>query len=162
MTPEDVVFSFEKTKELDPQKEFYYKHVTKAEKTGDREITFSFDEKNNRELPKIVGELMIVPKHWWEGKDANGIQRDISKTTLEIPMGSGPYKIAAMTPGATIRYELRDDYWGKDLNVNIGQNNFRSDHLYLLWRPRCRLRGLPFRQCRLLVGKHGQALGDGL
>ena len=84
VTPEDVIFSLEKTKELDPQKEFYYKHVTKAEKTGDREITFSFDEKNNRELPKIVGELIIVPKHWWEGKDANGVQRDISKTTLEI------------------------------------------------------------------------------
>lgn len=126
VTPEDVIFSFEKIKELDPQKEFYYKHVVKAEKTGDREITFSFDEKNNRELPKIVGELLIVPKHWWEGKDAKGVQRDISKTTLEIPMGSGPYKIAAMTPGSTIRYELRDDYWGKDLNVNVGQNNFSS------------------------------------
>lgn len=126
VTPEDVIFSFEKTKELDPQKEFYYKHVTKAEKTGDREVTFSFDEKNNRELPKIVGELMIVPKHWWEGQDAKGVQRDISKTTLEIPMGSGPYKIAAMTPGAAIHYELRDDYWGKKLNVNIGQNNFTS------------------------------------
>lgn len=126
VTPEDVIFSFDKTKELDPQKEFYYKHVTKAEKTGEREVTFSFDEKNNRELPKIVGELLIVPKHWWEGKDAKGVQRDISKTTLEIPMGSGPYRIAAMSPGSTIRYELRDDYWGKNLNVNIGQNNFGS------------------------------------
>lgn len=110
----------------DPQKEFYYKHVTKAEKTGEREVTFSFDEKNNRELPKIVGELLILPKHWWEGKDANGKQRDISKTSLEIPMGSGPYKVAAFNAGATIRYERRDDYWGKDLNVNIGQNNFGS------------------------------------
>ncbi|WP_438750943.1 extracellular solute-binding protein [Pararhizobium sp. O133] len=126
VTPEDVVFSFDKVKANDPQKEFYYKQVTKAEKTGDREVTFSFDEKNNRELPKIVGELVIVPKHWWEGKDPKGVQRDISKTSLEIPMGSGPYKITSMTPGATIRYELRDDYWGKNLNVNIGQNNFVS------------------------------------
>lgn len=126
VTPEDVIFSFERSKELDPQKEFYYKHVTKAEKTGEREITFTFDEKNNRELPSIVGQLVIVPKHWWEGKDAKGQQRDISRTTLEIPMGSGPYKVASMTPGSTIRYELRDDYWGKDLNVNIGQNNFKT------------------------------------
>ncbi|OJF93621.1 extracellular solute-binding protein [Pararhizobium antarcticum] len=124
VTPEDVIFSFDMAKAHDPQKEFYYKHVIKAEKTGDREVTFSFDETNNRELPKIVGELLIVPKHWWEGKDASGKQRDISKTSLEIPMGSGPYRVASFSPGATIRYELRDDYWGKDLNVNIGQNNF--------------------------------------
>lgn len=124
VTPEDVVFSFDMVKAHDPQREFYYKHVVKAEKTGEREVTFFFDEKNNRELPKIVGELVIVPKHWWQEKAANGQTRDISKTTLEIPMGSGPYKIAAMSPGSTIRYELRDDYWGRDLNVNIGQNNF--------------------------------------
>ncbi|KQY12653.1 extracellular solute-binding protein [Rhizobium sp. Root482] len=124
VTPEDVVFSFDMVKAHDPQKEFYYKHVVKAEKTGEREVTFTFDEKNNRELPKIVGELVIVPKHWWEGKGANGETRDISRTTLEIPMGSGPYKVAKMTPGSVIRYELRDDYWGRDLNVNIGQNNF--------------------------------------
>ncbi|WP_075290653.1 extracellular solute-binding protein [Pararhizobium arenae] len=124
VTPEDVVFSFEKAKALDPQREFYYAHVIKAEKTGDREVTFSFDEKNNRELPKIVGELVIVPKHWWEGKDANGNQRDISKTSLEIPMGSGAYKVASMQAGSTIRFERREDYWGKDINVNIGEDNF--------------------------------------
>ncbi len=125
VTPEDVVFSFDMAKKHDPQKEFYYKHVIKAEKTADREVTFSFDEANNRELPHIVGSLLIIPKHWWEGQGPNSQPRDISKTTLEIPMASGPYRIAAMTPGSSIRYELRDDYWGKDLNVNVGQNNFR-------------------------------------
>ena len=124
VTPEDVVFSFDKAKALDPQREFYYAHVLKAEKTGDREVTFTFDQKGNRELPNIVGQLVIVPKHWWEGKDAKGNQRDISKTTLEIPMGSGPYKVGSMSPGATIRFERRDGYWGKNLNTNIGQNNF--------------------------------------
>ncbi|HXV30607.1 MAG TPA: extracellular solute-binding protein, partial [Sinorhizobium sp.] len=124
VTPEDVIFSFDKAKELDPQRHFYYQHVMKAEKTGDREVTFSFDEKNNRELPRIVGELVVVPKHWWEGKTANGVQRDIGKTTLEIPMGSGPYKLSQVSPGSTLRYELRDDYWGKDLNVNVGSHNF--------------------------------------
>ncbi|MBW9052180.1 extracellular solute-binding protein [Rhizobium mesosinicum] len=126
VTPEDVVFSFDKTKELNPLAGNYYHHVVKAEKTGERDVTFTFDEKNNRELPNILGQLVIVPKHWWEAPGPDGKPRDISKTTLEPVMGSGPYRIAAFSAGATIRYELRDDYWGKDLNVNVGQNNFRN------------------------------------
>ncbi len=54
-----------------------------------------------------------------------GNQRDISKSGLEPPLGSGPYKIASFQAGSTLRYELRDDYWGKDLPINRGQNNFR-------------------------------------
>lgn len=126
VTPEDVIFSLDKAKELNPLLSNYYKHVTKAEKTGERDVTFTFDEKGNKELPNILGQLSILPKHWWEGTGADGKPRDIGKTTLEPPMGSGPYKIAAFTAGSTVRYELRDDYWGKDLNVNVGQNNFRN------------------------------------
>ncbi|MFB9951585.1 extracellular solute-binding protein [Rhizobium puerariae] len=125
VTPEDVVFSFEKAKENSAFFSGYYRHVTSAEKTGEREVTFRFDEKNNRELPSIVGDFPILPKHWWEGRNAQGQQRDISRTTLDAPMGSGPYRIASTQPGSAIRYELRDDYWGKDLPVNAGQNNFR-------------------------------------
>lgn len=125
VTPEDVIFSFDKAKELDPRMSVYYAHVVSAEKTGEREVTFRFDEKNNRELPSILGQFSIVPKHWWEGKDEKGNPRDIAKTTLEPVMGSGPYRIAAFSPGSTIRYELRDDYWAKDLNINVGQNNFK-------------------------------------
>lgn len=124
VTPEDVVFSFEQSKANDPQREFYYRHVNKAEKTGERQVTFTFDEKNNLELPAIVGQLVIVPKHWWDDAGADGKPRDIGRTTLEIPVGSGPYKIASLNPGSTITYELRDDYWGKDVNVNIGYSNF--------------------------------------
>jgi microcin C transport system substrate-binding protein len=124
VTPEDVIFSFENAKKNVPQMEFYYRHVTKAEKTGDREVTFTFDEPNNRELPQIVGQLTIVPKHWWEGTGMNGEVRDIGRTALEPPLGSGPYKVASVTPGSAITYERRDDYWGKDINVNVGQNNF--------------------------------------
>ncbi|MCD2184074.1 extracellular solute-binding protein [Rhizobium sp. GN54] len=124
VTPEDVIFSFEKVIEHNPLFTNYYQHVVSVEKTGERDVTFHFDEKNNRELPQILGQFSIVPKHWWEGKDAKGQQRDISRTTLEPVMGSGPYRIASFSPGASIRYELRDDYWGKDLNVNVGQNNF--------------------------------------
>jgi len=126
VTPEDVIFSFEKTKELNPLTFNYYRHVVKAEKTGERDVTFTFDEKNNRELPNILGQLVVVPKHWWEAPGPDGKLRDITKTTLEPVMGSGPYKIADFSPGASTRFELRDDYWGKDLGVNVGQNNFRN------------------------------------
>ncbi|ENN84516.1 putative solute-binding protein component of ABC transporter [Rhizobium freirei PRF 81] len=124
VTPEDVIFSFEKTKELNPLATSYYAHVVKAEKTGDRDVTFHFDEKGNRELPSILGQLTVLPKHWWEANGPDGKPRDISRTTLEPLMGSGPYKISSVQPGASIRYELRDDYWGKNLPVNVGQNNF--------------------------------------
>ncbi|MCJ8054510.1 extracellular solute-binding protein [Shinella curvata] len=124
VTPEDVIYSFEKLKEHNPLYANYYRHVTSAEKTGDRDITFRFDEKNNRELPNILGQFPVIPKHWWEGTDDKGNKRDISRTTLEPVMGSGPYKIGAFQAGASIRFERRDDYWGKDLNVNVGQNNF--------------------------------------
>jgi microcin C transport system substrate-binding protein len=126
VTPEDVVFSFDKAKELNPQLAGYYRRVTSAEKTGERDVTFRFDEKNNRELPSIVGQLVIVPKHWWEGKDAKGEQRDISRTTLEPVLGSGPYKIAGLAAGSNLRYELRDDYWAKEIPVSRGHNNFRT------------------------------------
>ncbi|HWU62733.1 MAG TPA: extracellular solute-binding protein [Ensifer sp.] len=124
VTPEDVIFSFDSAKANSVRLANYYRHVKSAEKTGDREVTFTFDQKGNRELPEIVGQLSILPKHWWQGKDANGNVRDISKSTLELPMGSGPYKVAAMQPGSTIRYELRKDYWGATLPANIGSNNF--------------------------------------
>ena len=131
VTPEDVVFSFEKAKELNPLQANYYAHVVSAEKTGDRDVTFKFDENNNRELPQILGQITVLPKHWWEGKDADGNQRDIGRTTLEPVMGSGPYRIASFKAGSAIRYELRDDYWARDLNVNVGQYNFGAiDYAY--------------------------------
>jgi microcin C transport system substrate-binding protein len=124
ITAADVVWSFDKLVELDPTQRFYYQHVVKAEATGEREVTFTFDEKGNRELPHIVGQLLILPRHWWEGTDARGRKRDIGSTTLEAPLGSGPYKLKSVTAGRSIEYERVADYWGANLNVNIGQNNF--------------------------------------
>lgn len=124
ITPEDVVWSFEKTTELDPNSRFYYAHVAKAEVTGEREVTFTFDAPGNRELPYIMGQLIVLPKHWWEGTDAQGRQRDISKGTLEPPLGSGPYRVKSVDAGRAVVYERVSDYWGKDLNVNVGVNNF--------------------------------------
>lgn len=126
VTPEDVVFSFNSAKANSTVLANYYRHVVSAERTGEREVTFRFDENNNKELPRIVGDFPILPKHWYEAKDAQGNARDIAQGSLEPPLGSGPYKIGAFQPGSTIRYELRDDYWGKDLPINIGQNNFKA------------------------------------
>jgi microcin C transport system substrate-binding protein len=124
VTAEDVIYSFEVFKKNSPQMSAYYSHVVKVEKTGDREITFSFDGPGNRELPQIVGQLNVLPKHWWEGTDKSGKKRDITTTSLEPPLGNGAYRIKEFVPGRTIVYERVKDYWGRNLNVNIGRDNF--------------------------------------
>jgi microcin C transport system substrate-binding protein len=124
VTPDDVIFSFVAFKKYSPQFAAYYRHVVKAEKTGEREVTFTFDGPGNRELPQIVGQLAVLPKLWWEGADKDGKQRDIGATTLELPLGGGAYRVKEFSPGRTIAYERVEDYWGRALNVNIGRDNF--------------------------------------
>jgi microcin C transport system substrate-binding protein len=124
VTPADVIFSLEAFKKHHPQLSAYYRHVTKAEQTGEREITFAFDQPGNRELPQIVGQLNVLPKHWWEGTDGSGRKRDVGATLLEAPLGCGVYRVKEFVPGRSIAYERVKDYWGKDLNVNIGRDNF--------------------------------------
>ncbi|PWB61114.1 MAG: hypothetical protein C3F17_13385 [Bradyrhizobiaceae bacterium] len=124
VTPEDVIFSLEAYRKNHPFYAAYYRHVAKVEKTAAREVTFTFDEKGNRELPQIVGQLRILPKHWWEGTDASGRPRDIAATTLEPPLGSGAYRLKGFVPGRSIVLERVKDYWGRNLAVNIGQENF--------------------------------------
>jgi len=121
VTPEDVIFSFGVLKEHNAQYAFYYKNVARAEKSGEREVTFHFDEKNNRELPQIVGQLIVLPKHFYEGAD--GAKRDPSKTWLDAPLGGGAYKVKAFEPGRYVVYERVKDYWAANLPVNVGQNN---------------------------------------
>jgi microcin C transport system substrate-binding protein len=124
VTPDDVMFSMEVLKKYSPMYASYYRHVVKTEKTGERDIKFSFDATGNRELPTIVGELPVLPKHYWEGTDSQGRKRDISATTLEKPLGSGPYRIKDFTAGRSIALERVKDYWGEKLPSRIGQNNF--------------------------------------
>jgi microcin C transport system substrate-binding protein len=124
VTPEDVIFSFNAFKANSPRYSAYYQHVAKAEKTGDLDITFTFDSPGNRELPQIVGELYVLPKHWFEGADKAGNKRNVANTTLDPPVGSGPYRVKNFEPGRSIVYERVKDYWGKDLPVNVGRNNF--------------------------------------
>ena len=117
VTPDDVIFSLETLKTKGhPFYRAYYASIAKAEKTGDRKVRFTFGGGENRELPLIAGELPILPKHYWEG-------RDFERTTLEPPLGSGPYKVKAFEAGRSITYERVKDYWGDNLAVNKGMNN---------------------------------------
>jgi len=122
--PEDVIFSFDAFKANSPMYNAYYRHIVKCEKIGDREVKFTFDMPGNRELPSIAGEVPVLPRHWWEGADAQGRKRDVTATTLEIPLGSGPYRIKEFVAARSVVLERVADYWGKDIPVNVGQNNF--------------------------------------
>lgn len=118
VTAEDVVFSFETLRdEGQPFYRLYYANVTAVEALGPHRVRFTFDTAGNRELPVIMGQLPVLPKHWWEG-------RAFGETTLEPPLGSGPYRVAAVDANRSITYERVPDYWAKDLNVNVGANNF--------------------------------------
>ena len=124
ITAEDVVWSFEKLKEISPAYSRYYANVTEAVAISEREVEFTFDQTGNRELPHIMGDLAVLPKHWWEGENARGQKRNIANPTLEAPLGSGPYRIASFDPGSRIVWERVADYWGAEEPVNIGRNNF--------------------------------------
>ena len=118
VTPEDVIWSLQalKTKGR-PFYRFYFANVAKVEKTGPRKVRFTFSGEENRELPLIVGQLPVLPRHYWEG-------RQFDKTILEPPLGSGPYRVRSLDPGRSITYERVEDYWGAGIPVNKGRNNF--------------------------------------
>ncbi len=118
ITVEDVIFSLETLKESGaPFYRYYYRSVEKAEQVGPRQVRFTFTESGNRELPLIVGQMPIMPQHWWQG-------RDFAATTLEPPLTSGPYRIGDFEPGRFYVQERVEDYWGRDLAVRQGTNNF--------------------------------------
>jgi len=124
VTPEDVIFSIDVLKKYSPMYSSYYRHVVKTEKIGERDIKFTFDSPGNRELPTIVGELPVLPKHYWEGTDSEGRKRDISATSLEKPLGSGPYRIKEFVAARSVKLERVKDYWGAKVPTQVGQNNF--------------------------------------
>lgn len=115
---EDVVFSFDTLmKNGSPLFKGYYSDVDQAIAETPLQVKFTFKHTKNRELPLILGQLPVLPKHWWE-------TRDFAKGSLEVPVGSGPYTITEIKPGRFIRYERNKDYWGKDLPINKGLYNF--------------------------------------
>jgi microcin C transport system substrate-binding protein len=125
ITVEDVIWSLETLKTKgQPFYRFYYASVAGAEQVGERRVRFTFTEQGNRELPLIVGQIPVLPKHYWAS-------RDFGSTTLEPPLGSGPYRIGSFEPGRFVILERVEDYWGRNLPVSRGQNNFdriRTDY----------------------------------
>ena len=114
---EDVLFSFETLKAKgSPFYRLYYANVAKAEKLGERQVKFTFAPGENRELPLIMGQMPVLSKKYWEN-------RDFAATTLDAPVGSGPYRIERFEPGRFIVYRRDGNYWGKDLPVNRGLHN---------------------------------------
>lgn len=118
VTADDVIWSFNTflTRGA-PFFRYYYANVQDAVKEGERTVKFVFKPGENRELPLILGQLVVLPSHYWK-------ERDFEATSLDPPLGSGPYKVGAFEPGRYVTYERVDDYWGKDLPVNVGRHNF--------------------------------------
>ncbi len=118
VTPEDVIFSFETLRDKGhPFYRSYYKDVVKAEKTGPREVKFSFKGPGNTELPLIMGQMPVLAAHFWKDKD-------FAATTLSPIVGSGPYEIEKVEPGRFIVYKRAQNWWGENLPVNKGRYNF--------------------------------------
>jgi microcin C transport system substrate-binding protein len=118
VTADDVVFTFNTLVEKgNPVYRYYYSEVAKVEKLGERRVKFQFKRGGNRELPVIMGQLQILPKHWWES-------RKFEDVLLEPPLGSGPYKLGKFEMGRSYTMERVPDYWGKDLPINIGTSNY--------------------------------------
>jgi microcin C transport system substrate-binding protein len=117
MTPDDLVWTFDTLRQKGhPMYRSYYGDVTKVEQEGERGVRFHFKSAENRELPQILGQMPVLSKKYWA-------DRDFTKTTLDSPLGSGPYKIESLDPGRSITYRRVADYWGVDLPVNKGRQN---------------------------------------
>jgi len=118
ITADDVVWTFDTLrKDGRPTYRQYYAEVESAVAEGPRRVTFKFKNATNRELPLIVGEMPILPRHWWEG-------RDFTKPLSEPPLGSGAYKVDKFEFGRSITMRRVEDWWGRDLPVNKGMFNF--------------------------------------
>ncbi len=117
ITVDDVLFSLDALRTRGPPfYRAYYKDVATAEKVGPRKVKFTFGGTINREMPLIVGQLPILSKAYFA-------THDFEKTTLESPLGSGPYRVESVDPGRSITYRRVADYWGADLPVRRGHNN---------------------------------------
>ena len=118
ITADDVIFSFNTLIEKGlPFFRAYYGDVTKTEALGSHSVKFYVGDRPNRELPHILGEIVVFSEDYWA-------ERDFSSTTLEPPATSGPYKIGSLEPGRFVILERMADYWGADLPINVGRHNF--------------------------------------
>jgi len=118
ITADDVVWTFQTLKTKGhPLYRAYYAQVVKAEALGMRKVKFSFGPGENRELPVITSQLPVLSKTYWS-------TRDFEKTTLEPPLGSGPYRVESVDAGRSLVYRRVKDYWGAKVPVRVGQGNF--------------------------------------
>ena len=120
ITADDVVWTFNTLMEKGhPFYKYYYGDVKEVIKEQENKVRFNFTTNTNKELVLIVGQLPVLPKHYWENKN-------FEETSLEIPIGSGPYKIKSFDSGRSITYELDQNYWGfgASIPIKIGKDNF--------------------------------------
>ncbi len=120
ITAQDVAFTFNLlVQEGNPHYAQYYADVDRVETPDDKTVNFFFTSGNNKELPSILGQLPVLSKKYWQ-------HRDFSASSLDIPLGSGPYKLQEFRPGQQVVFERDPDYWAKDLAVNKGRHNFKT------------------------------------
>ena len=123
ITSDDVVWTFNTLMEKGhPFYKYYYGDVSEVIKITENKVKFEFSTNTNKELVLIVGQLPVLPKHYWENKN-------FEETTLDVPIGSGPYKIKSFDAGRSITYELDMDYWGFENNIvpiKVGKDNMGS------------------------------------
>lgn len=118
ITADDVVFTFNLlVNEGHPSYKISFRDVKKVEKINKYVVRFYFKHNRNRDLPILVSSLPVLPKHYYE-------KHVFDKTTIEAPLGSGPYKVKEVKVNRTIIFERVKNYWAKDLNVNVGRYNF--------------------------------------
>lgn len=118
ITAEDVKFSFNTlTTKGHPFFRNYYAGVSKITIESPTRIRFDFEETTNRELPLILGQMPILPEHYWQ-------DRTFGDNGLTPPLGSGPYRIGEFEAGRSITYERVKDHWAQDLGVRRGRFNF--------------------------------------
>ncbi len=117
VTADDVAWTFRMLRdEGHPQYRAYYRDVERVEVIDQHEVVFHFANPGNAELPLILGQLPVLPAHYWA-------ERDFAATTLEPPLGSGPYRVMEVEQGRRVVYQRVDDYWAADLPVKRGRHN---------------------------------------
>ena len=123
ITVDDVIFSMETLRDQGrPNHRLFYSKVGRTEPLGERTVKFIFkEEEADREMPLIMGLMPILSKAYYTAHEFN-------KTSLDAPLGSGPYRVAKVDPGRTVVYERDQNYWGRDLPINRGQYNFERIH----------------------------------
>jgi microcin C transport system substrate-binding protein len=120
ITVKDVLFTHRTLRDhATPAVRAAWRHIYKSEQTGPNEVTFYVNPRAalNPTVAITIGHIYVIPEHYWR-------EHDITKTTLEPPLGSGPYRIGEFIPGQRIVWERVENYWGEKLPVNVGRHNF--------------------------------------